>query len=154
MLHTRCGNPEMAQFLLQMWPQLYTNKGGRTLHDANFKGFSNGLCGNNRIMQMDAGLGIVAAILDSFLYERNGVLELFGGFSAESDCNCSNIAVPGGMRFSGGRKGFFFTAVREANLTFRFPAGEWLDEENRRYQGGDVFKGALSAGQEITFRQQ
>ena len=27
MLHTRFGNPEMAQFLLQMWPLVYTNKG-------------------------------------------------------------------------------------------------------------------------------
>lgn len=153
MLHTRFGNPEMAQFLLQMWPLVYTNKGGRTLHDANFKGFSNGLCGNNRIMQMDAGLGVVAAILDCFLYERNGVLELLGGFSAESVCSCSNIAVPGGMRFSGGRKAFTFSAARDANLAFRFPAGKWLDEENRRYLGGDVFKGVLSAGKEKTFHQ-
>jgi hypothetical protein len=102
---------------------------------------------------MDAGLGVVAAILDSFLYERNGVLELFGGFPAESACTCSNIAVPGGIRFSGGRKSFTFTATRETNLVFRFPAGEWIDEENRSYRSGEIFKGVLSAGKAKSFSQ-
>lgn len=146
MLHTRFGNPDMAQFLLQMWPQVYTNKGGRTLHDANFKGFSNGLCGNNRVMQMDAGLGVVAAILDCYLFERSGVLELFAGFPEDREIFCRNIAVPGGLRFSGDRKEFSFTALRDAAVTFRFPAGEWRDADGNVFSANDVKTVTLAAG--------
>lgn len=73
MLHNRFGNAEMANLLIRIWPAVFTNKGGRTLHSPRFPGFSV-IWGDDRIMQMDAGLDVVAAILDLFLYEEQGVL--------------------------------------------------------------------------------
>ncbi|PVY35192.1 glycosyl hydrolase family 95 catalytic domain-containing protein [Victivallis vadensis] len=151
MLHTRMGNPEMAQFLLEIWPKLYTNKGGRTLHDANFPGFSTGLLGSNRVMQMDAGMGVVAAILDGFLYEKQGVLELFRGFPSESGCSCRNIACPSGLRFSGSLDRFSFTAERNVVLRFRFPNGKWTDRELHHYAANSVFEIELKARETVTF---
>ncbi len=150
MIHTRCGNPEMTRFLLNIWPILYTNKGGRTLHDPNFPGFSVGLVGSNRIMQMDAGMGITAAILDCFLYEKQGVLELFGGFPQESLCRCKNIYAPGGMCFSGSRNGFSFTATRSGTLHLRFPQGTWT-MNGKIFHGKEEFKTFLAAGDTLNW---
>ena len=145
MIHARVGQPEMAQLLLQIWPKIYVNRGGRTLHDANFAGFSTGLVGSNRVMQMDAGMGVVAAILDSFLYEHDGVLELFRGFPAGSRASCRNIAAPGGLRFSGTAESFVFAASRAASLSFRFPDGAWrIGDEH--FQGGQIHKCHLPEG--------
>ena len=145
MIHARVGQPEMAQLLLQIWPKIYVNRGGRTLHDANFAGFSTGLVGSNRVMQMDAGMGVVAAILDSFLYEHDGVLELFRGFPAGSRASCRNIAAPGGLRFSGTAESFAFAASRAASLSFRFPDGAWRIGDEL-FQGGQIHKCHLPEG--------
>ena len=142
MLHTRFGDPEMTQLILSIWPKIYTNKGGRTLHDPMFPGFSICVAGSNRIMQMDAGMGIVTAILDSFLLEKQGFLELFQGFPRGSNASCRNIAVPGGLRFSGSRTGFSFTALRHAKLRFHFPHGKWK-RNGKVYCGGEAFSGEL-----------
>lgn len=152
MLHTRFGNPEMAQFILSIWPKIYTNKGGRTLHDPQFSGFSVCVAGSNKIMQMDAGMGIVAAILDSFLYEKQGVLELFQGIPAGSDVYCKNIAVPGGLHFSGCLTEFAFRADRQAKLRFHFPAGEW-EQDGKIYRGGDEFFGKLAQNQIVRWKR-
>lgn len=74
MLHNRFGNLDMAATLVEFWKRCYTNPGNGTLHDPQFGGVSLGLCGNNRLMQMDAGMGMVAAIADLFLYETGGTL--------------------------------------------------------------------------------
>ena len=151
MLHTRFGNPEMAQLLLQIWPGIYTNKGGRTLHDAGFRGFSNGLCGNDRIMQMDAGMGVVAAILDCFLYEQNGVLHLLGGFADGIPCACKNIAAPGGVRFSFDGRKFVFTARQDTAVKFSFPTGNWKDADGKTYSGGELCGITLAPGESAAF---
>lgn len=151
MLHNRFNHPDMACMILKMWPSLYTNKGGRTLHDPQFPGFSVGLVGTNRIMQMDAGLGVVAAILDLFLYETQGVLELFHGLPEANDASCANVPAPGGLRFSGNRREFSFTAERSAVLNFRFPAGEWMDETDKVYAAGTLFSKEMKAGEQIAF---
>lgn len=86
MLHTRLGNPEMSELLLEIWERIYTNEGKGTLHDVNFPGFSligAGVMGSfgrdNEKMQMDAGMGAVAAIHEMLLHSRRGVHYLFAG---------------------------------------------------------------------------
>ena len=102
-------------------------------------------------MQMDAGLGVVAAILDLFLYETQGVLELFHGLPEANDASCANVPAPGGLRFSGNRREFSFTAERSAVLNFRFPAGEWMDETDKVYAAGTLFSKEMKAGEQIAF---
>lgn len=115
MLHNRFGNAEMAEFLIELWSRCYRNKGGGTLHDPNFNGLSLGLCGSNKIMQMDAGMGIVAAIADLFLYESGGILyALHGVPDSWEHFSVKNLYCPGG---------FLFSAERKAGITLiRFQA--------------------------------
>lgn len=86
MLHTRVGNPDMAEMLLEVWQKVFTNEGHGTLHDCQFPGFT--LIGagataakpkTHEIMQMDAGMGATTAILDLLLHTRRGVCYLFAG---------------------------------------------------------------------------
>ncbi len=86
MIHTRFGNADMAELLLEIWERVYTNEGHGTLHDCNFPGFT--LMGAPSIttgarssekMQMDAGMGATTAILDMMLHTRRGVNHLFAG---------------------------------------------------------------------------
>ena len=152
MLHTRMGNPEMAQLILSIWPRIYTNKAARTLHDPNFTGFT-GMSVRNRIMQMDAGMGVVAAILDCFLYEKEGVLELFKGFPLDSPCNCKDISAPGGLHFSGSRMEFSFKAFSKARLRFRIPQGEW-ESNGKTYHEGELFSTELDSDQTLKWKRK
>jgi alpha-L-fucosidase 2 len=86
MIHTRFSNADMAELLLEIWERVYTNEGHGTLHDCNFPGFT--LMGAPSIttgarpserMQMDAGMGVTAAIMDVMLHTRRGVNHLFAG---------------------------------------------------------------------------
>ena len=105
MLHNRFGNAEMAEFLIELWSRCYRNKGGGTLHDPNFNGLSLGLCGSNKVMQMDAGMGIVAAIADLFLYESGAILyALHGVPDSWEHFSVKNLHCPGGFLFSAERK--------------------------------------------------
>jgi hypothetical protein len=86
MIHTRFGNADMAELLLEIWERVYTNEGHGTLHDCNFAGFT--LIGTPRIttgerppekMQMDAGMGATAAIMELMLHTRRGIHYVFAG---------------------------------------------------------------------------
>jgi hypothetical protein len=86
MLHTRLGNPEMAELLLEIWERVFTNEGRGTLHDSNLPGFSLlgapplGTLGKpNERMQMDGGMGCVAAIQEMLLHTRRGVNHVLRG---------------------------------------------------------------------------
>lgn len=156
MLHNRFGNAEMANLLIHIWPPVFTNKGGRTLHSPLFPGFSV-IWGSDRIMQMDAGLGMVAAILDLFLYDEQGVLEIFHGIPKNwSGVYCKELAAPGGFRFSGSDTGFSFRATRTAELKFRFPAGRgsWCAPDGRLCSPGELFCATVEAGTELHFAKQ
>ncbi len=153
MLHNRFGNAEMANLLIHIWPSVFMNRGGRTLHSPVFPGFST-IWGSDRIMQMDAGLGMVAAILDLFLYEEQGVLEIFHGLpESRNSFYCKNISAPGGFRFSGDAGSFSFTAVRDAELRFRFPAGRgnWSAPDGARYAPNELVRCPLKTGETVVF---
>ena len=86
MIHSRCGNADAAALWLEVWRRLFTNEGRGTLHDAAFPGFS--LMGRGalpapadrpEIMQIEAGMGCVAAIQEMLLHVRGGVTHLFRG---------------------------------------------------------------------------
>ena len=156
MLHNRFGNAEMANLLIRIWPAVFTNKGGRTLHSPRFPGFSV-IWGDDRIMQMDAGLGVVAAILDLFLYEEQGVLEIFHGIPKDrKGVSCKELAAPGGIHFSGSDTCLRFRAVRDTELKFRFPAGRgtWRDSAGNIHAAGELFCTRMKAGEELRFDKQ
>ena len=87
MIHTRFDNAEMAELLLEIWERVFVNEGYGTLHDCNMAGFT--LIGTPSLlhpeirprekMQMDAGMGATAALLDMMLHTRRGVHHLFAG---------------------------------------------------------------------------
>jgi hypothetical protein len=86
MIHTRLGNPQMAELLLEIWERVFTNAGRGTLHDCEFPGFTMigaaplGSAGSrNEKMQMDAGMGAVSAVQEMLLHVRRGVHHVFGG---------------------------------------------------------------------------
>ena len=85
-IHTRFSNADMALLLLEIWDRVFTNEGHGTLHDCVFPGFT-GIGAPSMItqtlpmerMQMDAGMGVTAAIMEMLLHTRRGVNYLFAG---------------------------------------------------------------------------
>jgi hypothetical protein len=82
-LHTRVGNAGMAELLIELWERVFTNEGHGTLHDCEINGLT--LMGAratrnpHEIMQMDAGMGMVTAIVDLLCYAQRGVHHFFRG---------------------------------------------------------------------------
>jgi alpha-L-fucosidase 2 len=79
MIHTRVGNADAAQLIMEIWERLFTNEGYATLHDVAFPGISLISKGRQEIMQMDAAMSATAAIMEMLLHTRRGVHYLFAG---------------------------------------------------------------------------
>ena len=86
MIQSRMGNGDAAELYLEIFDRVFTNMGHGTLHDCGFPGFS--LMGRDslgktrrypEIMQMDGGMGAVAAIQEMLLHVRRGVTYIFRG---------------------------------------------------------------------------
>jgi hypothetical protein len=108
MIHTRMDHGDAAELLLEIWDRVYTNEGHGTLHDVHFPGFSliaaSQHMGRKEIMQIDAGMGVTAAILEMLLHTRRGVRYLFAGTpSSWSNVSFSNIRTEGGFLVSASR---------------------------------------------------
>ncbi len=174
MLHSRCGNGPMAELLLETWRRVFTNVGRGTLHDADFAGFTlmggptpfaGRREGHREIMQMDAGMGAVAAIQEMLLHERRGVLHLFQGAPAEwPEVAFGPMRVPGAFLVSARRQG---GAVSEVGIdaphagTLRL-ANPWAGTRqavtlkrgakrmSRRF--GDVIELRLKAGERVVLQ--
>lgn len=112
-IHTRIGNPDMAELLIEIWDRVFTNEGHGTLHDYRFPGFS--LVGpglthsckseHGEIMQMDAGMGTVSAIMDMLLHTRRGINYLFAGAPpAWDEVEFVGILTEGAFLVSAGRE--------------------------------------------------
>jgi len=116
-LHSRLGNADMAVLALHIWERVFTNEGHGTLHDPAWPGFT--LIGSRptapkdvrgEIMQMDAGMGVTAAIMELLLHTSTGVNYLFSGAPA----SWRRVSFSG-MRTEGA---FLVSAAREAgNVT-------------------------------------
>lgn len=109
-LHTRLDNADMAVLVLEIWRRVFVNEGRGTLHDCNFPGLTimgardPGVRPEREIMQMDAGMGVVNAILDLLVHERRGVHHLFAGCPQSwRDVQFDGIRVAGGFLVSGKR---------------------------------------------------
>ena len=115
MIHTRFGNAEMAEFLVEATKRFFTNEGHGTLHDANCPGFTlmgiratGKIHNRNEIMQMDAGMAATAAVQEMLLHVRRGVTHLFAGAPAD----WKHVSF-GPMRTDGG---FLVSATRERGV--------------------------------------
>lgn len=106
MIHTRLGNGESSELLLEIWHRVFTNEGNGTLHDPNFPGISVlGLgavkMAKGEIMQMDAGMAATAAILEMLIHTRRGVNYLFWGAPSRwKNISFENIRTEGAFEVS------------------------------------------------------
>ncbi|HHX39690.1 MAG TPA: hypothetical protein GX715_06980 [Armatimonadetes bacterium] len=115
MIHSRVGNAEAAELLLEVFDRFYTNEGHGTLHDAAAAGFSlmgmpaiQGPPSRPDLMQMDGGMGAVAAVQEMLLHTRRGVNYLFAGAPAR----WKRVSFEG-MRTDGA---FLVSALREKGV--------------------------------------
>jgi hypothetical protein len=105
MLHSRCGNGDMAELALEIWRKVFVNEGHGTLHDVGFPGFSimgrgsiHDTRNHRKVMQMDAGMGAVAAVAEMLIHERRGVVRVFPGApSTWRDASFAGMPVSGGF---------------------------------------------------------
>ncbi len=108
MIHSRLGNGEMAEMLLEIWQKVFTNEGYGTLHDCNFAGLS--LMGapnfgqeepRRERMQMDAGMGAITAVQDMLMHSRRGIIHVFPGVpSTWKNVSFNEMPVEGGFIIS------------------------------------------------------
>lgn len=137
MIHTRVGNATMAELWLDIWERMFTNEGHGTLHDANACGIS--LMGKRgvdtpvemrkEIMQLDAGMGCVAAIHEMLLHDRRGVNYIFRGAPQRWQAvSFKNMLASGGVLVSAERKrGRVLTVTLEATFATVFKLADPFD---------------------------
>lgn len=128
-IRSRLGNAEAAVLMLELWKKCFTNKGGGSLHDAAFWGFTEfAFC--DYVMQMDATMGAVTAIQELFAHDINGVLYFFRGIPKSwKQSSFERLHLPGGLIASGEfRKGktvkLNITATREITFRYKLPDQE------------------------------
>jgi hypothetical protein len=156
MLHSRFNNGDMAELLLEIWERVYTNEGHGTLHDCVFPGFT--LIGTPSIvpewrvspqekMQMDAGMGATAAILDMLLHTRRGINYIFAGIPARwGDVTFEGIRTEGAFLVSATRENGIVREVHvqsEMGGLFQL-ANPWQDKDK------PILEFKMKAGQKIT----
>jgi len=150
MLHNRFHEPEAGELTFAIWQQLYVNQGDGTLHDPWFDGIALGLCGSHEIMQMDAGMGMVAAIQDMFVYEQAGYLHLLQGIPRwRTNVCCHGLYCPGGFRFSFDGKVIILKATRAGKLRLIAPdrGGRWQLRDGRVIAPGEKLSVELAANE-------
>ncbi|OGV48663.1 MAG: hypothetical protein A2017_04445 [Lentisphaerae bacterium GWF2_44_16] len=113
MIHSRLGNADMAEILLEIWLRIFTNEGYGTLHDCSRPGFSimggpsfgNIIPARREIMQMDAGMGAVTAVQDMLMHSRRGVIHIFPGVPSHwKSCFFRKMPCEGGFLISAEKK--------------------------------------------------
>lgn len=115
-LHSRVGNADAAELVLEMWERAFTNEGHGTLHDTRMCGISLFGMGGfetvpypkpglREIMQLDAGESAVEAIFEMLCHDRRGTTVLFRGVPARwLDVGFDGILAPGGVLVAASRK--------------------------------------------------
>lgn len=159
MLHNRVGNAEMAVLDIELWSRVYRNAFNRSFHDPVMDGFAVGLCGDKTVMQMDAYMGVVAAIEELFLFEQNGVLYPMHGVPASwRGFTAENFTAPGGFRLSlsrhEGKEEIRVEALRDGVLKLHLPAGncDWMCDEEL-FPRGSCYERRLETGETLLFRR-
>ncbi|MEI7833059.1 MAG: hypothetical protein WCJ56_07680 [bacterium] len=156
MLHMRMNNGAIAELLLENWQRVFTNEGHGTLHDAAISGYT--LFGpkyarkvqpsqpNKEIMQMDAGMACVAAILEMFLHTRRGIHHVFAGVPTRwRDASFKEMRTDGAFMVSGVKAGGILqqiTVRSEAGGTFKL-ANPWEGEVAQITRDADIVEQAV-----------
>ena len=80
-IHSRLGNGELAELLLEIWRRVFTNENDGTLHDAHVKGFSvlQGRTHDKEIMQIEAGMAAITAVQEMLLQCVKGTIRVMPG---------------------------------------------------------------------------
>lgn len=86
MIWARCNYASAAVTVLRIWDEVFTNEGDQTLHNADSPGYSSWIHGpffdwpetrrNNDQMQMDAGFGVMQALVEIFVQQRGDALHV------------------------------------------------------------------------------
>ncbi len=179
-LHSRVGNGDMAELLLEIWDRAFVNEGRGTLHDTCISGISlYGMGGLQRtspypppgkaeIMQLDASGAAATAVMEMLLMEKRGAIHLFRGAPARwLDVSFARLRGPGGVRVSAARRNGVVSQVEfeaeagTANVTLANPwpdapaatlTLENADREPRRLKAGETYSFRLPAGAHATLR--
>ena len=133
MIHNRLGHVDMAELVIELWHRVFVNKGGGTLHNPGIPGLSS-FSVNSELMQMDAGMGMVAAVQDLFAYALDGELYLMSGCPESwKEIRVDSLFCPGGLKADLRRKEkegteIRLTATRPVRSVVHLPAvpGGWL----------------------------
>ena len=157
-LNSHFKQPENAEMLLEIFHKVFTNSGGGTLHDAAFPGFTL-YSGANEVMQIDGGMGVVAAIQEMFLYDCCGVLHIGDGIPASwRRAEIENMPAPGGFRisarFSRGRGVFLKITARRAGICrIRLDAKRQWPLPHKGSVENNVWSVALEAGETVLLEE-
>lgn len=101
---TRLQQAPAAGAMLEQYRRFFTGPNYASRHDAVYDGFTL-LRGNPRIMQIDAAMGAVTAILEMLAHERNGEIILAPAVPEDwGDVAFGNLRLPGGRFASGSRR--------------------------------------------------
>ena len=143
-IHSHCGNGEMAELMLKIWQDCFTNAGGGSLHDGRYPGFTVFAQIRGEVMQIDGGMGAVTAIQEQFLHIYDGELRLFNGIGSQvKNISFENMAAPGRMRVSGAIDG-------NGKITVSVTAA--VDSPLKlSIRKNQLFTGNIQAGETITF---
>ena len=159
MLNTRLNGGESAELTLEIFKRFYTNEGGNSRHDTNFKGFSF-MADQLRpeIMQMDAAMGSVTAIQEMFVHARRNILYVGTIPQRWKNSFVENMPAPGGFCVSGKfHRGtcpeLQITAGRDNTLRLSLPAPvtEWQIPANAVVEN-NVLTISMKAGETLTLK--
>lgn len=100
-IHTRIGNGNMAELIIKLWKECFSNEGGGSQHDAVYPGLTI-ICRRQWLMQIDGAMAVVAAVQDQFLHSQNGIIRVFFGVHSRTrNTSFDRMFAPGGFRISG-----------------------------------------------------
>lgn len=167
-INTRYGCGDAAEMLLKVWKRFFTNEGRGTLHDCRFNGVSNPVfsaiamsCGKApevgirkktrrsfaanppeyEIMQIEAGMGAAAAVMEMLMHSRRGVVHVFPAVPEHwKTVSFKGMLSEGGFLISAEQKNsetewIEVTATRDGKLHLANP---WSDEAVCRKRDGEV----------------
>jgi hypothetical protein len=166
-LCARCNLPDAAVAWLHWWKEVFTNTGHGTLHDADFAG-AGGLhrpaelepappAGNHEVMQMDAAMGAVTALLELLVQCRPDAIHVLPAIprrwrTLKFDGVRTEGAFLVGATVAGGRTvEVRVTSLAGAPLRLAHGLGDRWTLNGRR-QHGPVLQTATVVGQHLVLR--
>jgi hypothetical protein len=160
----RCGMPEAAVLWLHWWEELFTNEGYGTLHNSDFPGATTiwGWPRNpdgslREIMQSDAGMGAVTAVVELLVQCRGDTIAVLPGIPRQwQNYTFDGIRVEGGFRIGATVERRRIVEVRVEStrggalrLAHGIP-GSWTS--GNELFTGSILERATTAGERIVVR--